>query len=156
MIFDPIRKKVEECLFFYIVDYWKSVLGCEESCHRPEYFFQIWTQLINKQTAVTSPPMWVSLQLEQFALFISTVLCLFSFTLHVFIMTTVSCHFIMSTQIWNLNELLNAATSADPSFVVPGDPEVIIFVLMTWHFHSKSMGKKSFISLILVGDNRYV
>ena len=81
------------------MDYRKSGLGCEESCHRLEYFFQIWTQLINEQTAVTSPPMWVSLQLEQFALFISTVLCLFSFTLHVFIMTTVSCHFIMSKQI---------------------------------------------------------
>ena len=55
---------------------------------------------------------------------------LFSFTLHVFISTTVSHHFIMPNQIWNLNELLNAAICSEPSFVVPVDPEVVSFVLM--------------------------
>ena len=40
----------------------------------------------------------------------------------------VSCHDIMTNQIRNLNELLNAAICSDPSFVVPGDPEVVSFV----------------------------
>ena len=44
--------------------------------------------------------------------------------------TIVSCHVIMTNQIWNLNELLSAAICSDPSFVVPGDPEVVSFVLM--------------------------
>ena len=55
---------------------------------------------------------------------------LFSFTLHVFISTIVSCHVITTNQIWNPNKLLNAAICSDPSFVVPGDPEVVILVLM--------------------------
>ena len=54
----------------------------------------------------------------------------FSCTLHAFISTIVSCHVIMTNQIWNPNKLLNAAICSNPSLVVPGDPEVVIFVLM--------------------------
>ena len=40
------------------------------------------------------------------------------------------CLVIMPDQISHLNELLNAAICSDPSFVVPGDLEVVSFVLM--------------------------
>ena len=50
------------------------------------------------------------------------------------ILTIVSCHFIMPNQIWNLNELLNAAICSNSSFVVPGDPEVdqLCFNVKKW------------------------
>ena len=63
---------------------------------------------------------------------------LFSFTLHVFILTIVSCHVITTNQIWNPNKLLNAAVCSNSSFVVPGDPEVVIFVLMLKNGENKA------------------
>ena len=50
--------------------------------------------------------------------------------LSMFLFRQVSWHVIMPNQIWNLNELLNAAICSNPSFVVPGDLEVVSFVLM--------------------------
>lgn len=68
-----------------------------------------------------------------------------------------SCHFITSKQISNQIKLLSAATHADLSFVVPGDQEVVSFVLISKL--AKTNGKQLtflVISTVIIMSKHYV
>ena len=123
-ILHPIKKNGGN-----IMEYWISAIGLTHPVISQNLFKKLdlahkWINCCNKSINV--------------GVFTAGIVCIVYFNcfvvylalLSMFLFRQVSWHVIMPNQIWNLNELLNAAICSNPSFVVPGDPEVVSFVLM--------------------------
>ena len=115
-ILHPIKKKKETFYVLFILIYY-GVLNIGDQSWRVPSLLRMFFKKLH------SALKWINCCNK------SINACVFTAGIVCIIYLNFCCHVITTNQIWNLNELLSAAICSDPSFVVPGDLEVVIFVL---------------------------